>query len=417
MFEVRKKDSRSRARTGRITTAHGVVETPSYVIVGTHAEVRTLRPEDLVATKTQMVIANTYHLWRTLGDEGLNGYEGLHAAMGWPGPIMTDSGGFQVFSLGFLYDQNMRRGQNGLELEVRGGMKEEPQRRKLVRVTESGVYFHPNLPGELEAEGAEEGEEMYLDAETSIKIQEQLGADIIVAFDEPTAPGQDHEYTKAAMERTHKWAERSLEAKTSDQKMYGVVQGGAFEDLRRESAEFIGNLPFDGFAIGSTYGDAYGGTKAQTADMLDWSVPHLPEGKPRHLFGVGRIEDLFAGVAQGIDTFDCVIPTREARHGGIWTRAGRLDIRKGKFADDDSPLAAECACPVCLDPSTNRGEVRKLFKDKDPQAGRLATIHNVFFFNNLMSEIRQAIEAGNFEEFRKEYLAGLKKQETLTEEA
>ncbi len=410
MFEIRKKDNSSRARTGRITTPHGVVETPSYVIVGTHAEVRTLLPEDLVATKTQMIIANTYHLWRALGEEGLNSYEGLHEAMDWQGPIMTDSGGFQVFSLGFLYDQNMRRGG---QIEEIGNRKEE--KRKLVRVTEAGVYFHPNLPGELEAEGAEEGEEMYLDAETSIKIQEQLGADIIVAFDEPTAPGQDHEYTQAAMERTHKWAARSLEAKTSDQKIYGVVQGGAFEDLRRESAKFIGNLPFDGFAIGSTYGDAYGGTKAQTEQMLEWCLPHLPENKPRHLFGVGRIEDLLNGVAQGIDTFDCVIPTREARHGGIWTRTGRIDIKKSLYKDDRGQLEEGCLCPACLDELVSRAELRRMFKDKDPQAGRLATIHNVFFFNNLMSEIRQAIEAGGFEDFRKEYLAGLTKQEPLEE--
>ncbi len=404
MFEIRKKDSRSRARTGRLETAHGAVNTPAYVIVGTHAEVRTLKSEDLPATKTQMVIANTYHLWRSLGDEGLNDYEGLHSAMGWQGPIMTDSGGFQVFSLGFLYAQNMRLG------NPRGF---EPVRAPLVRVTEAGVYFHPDLPGELETKTgpglpAQTGDELYLDAETSVRIQEQLGADIIVAFDEPTSPAHDKEYTAAAMARTHKWAERSLSARESNQKMYGVVQGGAFEDLRRESAKFIGGLPFDGFAIGSTYGDAYGGTKAQTRDMLEWSVPYLPENKPRHLFGVGRIEDLLNGVSQGIDTFDCVIPTREARHGGIWTRNGRIDIKKSSFAKDWGPLDEGCSCPACVGQMTSRGELRQLFKDKNPEAGRLATMHNVFFFNNLMSEIRSAIEGDGFEELKRQYLANLK---------
>ncbi len=412
MFEIRKKDPHSRARTGYLRTPHGVVETPAYVIVGTHAEVRCLTPEDLPKTKTQLIIANTYHLWRGLGDEGLNNYPGLHEAMRWPGPLMTDSGGFQVFSLGFLYAQGLRRGLPGQGRKVPEILPEVAAHKSFVRVTEAGVYFQPGLPGSGEV-WVEEGEELYLDAESSIKIQEQLGADIIVAFDEPTSPLHDHAYTKAAMERTNRWAERSLEAKTSSQAIYGVVQGGAFEDLRRESAKFIGELSFDGFAIGSTYGDAYGGTKAQTAEMLDWSVPLLPDMKPRHLFGVGRIEDILNGVAQGIDTFDCVIPTREARHGGIWTRNGRVDIKKGRFKGDSEALEAECLCPACSEEGVTRGELHLLFKDKNPRAARLATMHNVFFFNNLMAEIREAIEGNSFEEFRKQYLIKTKSPGTL----
>ena len=395
-FNVVKTDPGSRARVGRIKTEHGFVDTPSYVIVGTHAEVRCLRKGDIEETLTQMVIANTYHLWRGLGDDGLHDYPGLHSEMNWQGTIMTDSGGFQVFSLGFLRDNGLRQG-NGGKKPTEPGDVSDPW----VRITEAGVYFKPD----------DSDEEFYLDAETSIKIQEQLGADIIVAFDEPTSPASDHLHTAEAMRRTHNWAERSLEAKESSQALYGVVQGGAFEDLRTQSAKFIGSLPFDGFAIGSTYGDAYGGTKDKTKDMLEWSVPYLPPGKPRHLFGVGRIEDLFSGVEAGIDTFDCVIPTREARHGAIWTASGRFDILKGKHKSDDSPLDETCGCPVCLSEDTTRASLRQFFKDKNPEAGRLATIHNVYFFNNLMSEIRSSIEQGNFRQFKEEYLKKLANSE------
>lgn len=374
MFEIISKDPASRARTGRLTVRDGVVETPGYVIVATNAAIRTLQPEDIPGTKTQMVIVNTFHMWRELGDAGLNDFPGLHDVMQWQGVIMTDSGGFQVFSL-------------------------EP------RITDSGVYFKP--------EGG--GEEMYLDAETSIKIQEQMGGDIIVAFDEATSPTADRDYTKAAMLRTHKWAERSLAAKESlpaqagGQAIYGVVQGGGFRDLREESAKFIGGLPFDGFGIGSTYGDSYGSTKAKTAEMLQWSVPHLPEHKPRHLFGVGEIEDLFLGVEQGIDTFDCVIPTREARHGGLWTGAGRLDVKKGMNQGTEEAIDPACGCPACAG-GVSRGELHDLFRARDPRAGRLATIHNIYFFNDLMENIREAVRAGRFQEFKTECLKKLKRE-------
>ncbi len=388
MFEIVRRDSRSRARAGRLMTGHGAVETPSYVIVGTHAAVRCLEQQDIPATKTQLIIANTYHLWRTLGDEGLRVFEGVHRALGWDGPVMTDSGGFQVFSLGFLRAAGVRRG-NG---------KEEPGSydagRSLVRIMESGVYF-------------DDGEEAYLDAELSMRIQEQIGADIVVAFDEPTAPRAERVYTKAAMERTHAWARRSLEAKESSQKIYGVVQGGNFEDLRRESGAYIGKLPFDGFAIGSTYGEAYGGTREGTVRMIRWSCEELPEEKPRHLFGVGRIEDLFLGVEEGIDTFDCVIPTREARHAAIWTSEGRIDMRKNVHTGSDAPLDALCACPACAVRGVTRGELHEFFRGGNPEAGHLATIHNVYFFNDLMEQIRESIRGGRFLEFKKEYLGGL----------
>lgn len=399
-FEVVHTDANSRARVGRIETPHGAVETPAYVIVGTYGSVQCIEdPEDLKKTKTQIVIANAYHLWRSLGEEELNNYPGLHAVMGWNGPLMTDSGGFQVFSLGFLREHGLRRGRKrsgkSATKDDTGKTGNPNSSENLVRITEAGVYFR--------AEGEREREQ-YLDAELSIRIQEQLGADIIVAFDEPTSPAASREYSRSAMDRTHQWAERSLEAKTSRQAIYGVVQGGAFEDLRKESARFIGTMPFDGFAIGSTYGDSYGGTKAKTAEMLEWSVPLLPREKPAHLFGVGRIEDIFAGVAAGIDTFDCVIPTREARHGALYTVSGRIDIIRGKYATDEGVIDEACGCPVCFQNPVERRELYALFKEKNPEAGRLATIHNVYFVNDLMEKIRDAIRSDTLGELRKRFL-------------
>ena len=386
MFEVLTKDGRSQARLGRLKTEHGDVETPAYVIVGTNAAVRTLRPEDLPATKTQIIIANTYHLWRELGDEGLDNYHGLHAEMEWNGPLMTDSGGFPVFSMGAAREHGVGK--------ITKREAQAPQE-NLIRVTEVGVYFR----------GDEEEE--YLDAELSIKIQEQLGADIIFAFDEPSSPLHDHAYTQTAMERTHRWAARSLEAKTSSQQLYGIVQGGRFEDLRTQSAKFIATLPFDGFGIGGSFGSSFGGEKTATLRELAWTIPHLPAGKPRHLLGMGRIEDIFAGVEAGIDTFDCVIPTREARHGALWTARGRFDILKGLEAASGEPIDDACACPVCADMGVTRGDLHARFRNKDPEAGRLATIHNVYFFNDLMEKIRAALAQGAFQTFKMHSLKAL----------
>ncbi len=392
MFEIVKKDPTSRARIGRLTTEHGVIETPSYVIVGTHAAVRCLEPEDLPHTKTQLIIANTYHLWRTFGDEGLTTFPGVHEYMQWSGPVMTDSGGFQVFSLGALRDRMMRRGGDVATQEVVGKLGAATGE-SLVRVTESGVYFH-------------DPDEQYLDAELSMRIQEQIGADIIVAFDEPTSPLHDRAYTKESMERTHRWAQRSIDAKHSKQQLYGVVQGGMFEELRTESARTIGGMAFDGFGIGGTYGDAYGGTKADTVQMLDWTIPFLPEDRPRHLFGVGEIDDLLSGIEAGIDTFDCVIPTREARHGRIWTRQGPYDVKRGVMADKSEPLSPDCGCPACHLEGTTKQSLYELFKAKDQEAGRRATLHNVFFFNEFMERAREAIYEGRFGEFKTDTLAG-----------
>ncbi len=432
-FEVIKSDSRTSARAGVLKTPHGEVKTPSYVVVGTDAAVRCVPPEELSRTKTQLIIANTYHLWRTL-EERLETFEGLHERMRWNGPLMTDSGGFQVFSFGFGREHGMgkmgrvfpgRKLSSGTgrssspadEAALRSrpdksdknrtssssGLRELPSdsflpgsKENLVRVVDDGVYF------------IIEGGEQYLDAELSIHIQEKLGADIIVAFDEPTSPLHDHAYTKESLARTHAWALRSLAARTRrDQMMYGVVQGGAFEDLRKESADFIGKQAFEGFAIGGSYGESMGAPREQMLSVLKWSVPYLPREKPRHLLGIGRIEDVFDAVELGMDTFDCVIPTREARHGSIWTAHGRFDVRKGAFEGSKESIEEGCECIACGEKKITRGELRELFKLKNLKAGHLATVHNIYFFNNLLEQIRKSIFESTFSEFKKKFILNI----------
>ena len=384
MFNLLKKDGE--ARLGIIKIGQREIETPNYVVVATDGQIRCLTQEDIPKTKTQIVISNTYHLSQSLGKEGLSQFPGLHEFMGWNGLIMTDSGGFQVFSMGKARTQNTGKVSN----------KEHRASQNLnqVRVTDDGVYFTNDI-----------GEEIYLDAEISIKIQEQLGADIILAFDEPSSPKDDYEATKKSMRRTHDWATRSLAAKISDQKIYGIVQGGNFKDLRVESAKFINQLDFDGFAIGGAFGSSFGSEKHHTFEELEWVSPLLDEQKPRHLLGIGRIDDIFEAVERGVDTMDCVIPTREARHGGIWTSNGRIDITKGQYSSDNSALVKNCFCPTCQEEGTTKSKLYELFKSKDLEAGHLATIHNVYFFNDLMRQVREAIKNNSFKTLKKRFLS------------
>ena len=382
-FHITSKDASFRARTGIIHTPHGDILTPAYVIVGTHAEVRTLTPEDLTRTKTQVVIANTYHIWQRLGEEGVTTYKGIHAELGWNSPIMTDSGGFQVFSLGARREYGTGK---------IGVFEAEPQNQKQknnVHITDEGVYFT-----------TDKGEQ-FLGPKESMRIQRQLGADIIFAFDECTSPLHDYEYTKKSMLRTHAWAKLCLDFQLSTnnfQLLYGIVQGGEFRDLREESAKYIGALPFDGFAVGGSLGRS----RNHAFEILDWTIPLLPEEKPRHFLGIGKIEDIFDGVEAGIDTFDCVIPTREARHGRLWVKTGYFDIIKSVNKNNSSPIEADCACETCH--MLKRGDLHERFKAKDGSAARYATIHNVFFFNTLMERIRASIKEGTFQALKKQYL-------------
>ncbi|MAF79466.1 tRNA guanosine(34) transglycosylase Tgt [bacterium] len=387
MFKITSKDSSSRARTGILKTPHGEIKTPAYIIVGTHAKVRALKPKDLKKTKTQVVIANTYHLWQTLGDK-LNDFEGLHKKMDWNGPIITDSGGFQVFSLGFAREHRVGKIANIFpdEEEQEHAANLSPEK-NLVHIEKNGVRFK-----------TEKGEE-FLGPKESIKIQEQLGADIILAFDECTSPLNNYKYTKEALKRTHAWEKKCLKAKArKDQLLFGIVQGGEYQDLRKESAKYIGGLPFDGLAIGGSLGKS----KKDMWQVVNWTIPLLPEEKPRHLLGIGQIKDLFDGVERGIDMFDCVIPTREARHGRLWTARGHFDIIKGKFTNNSSPLDKTCDCETCK--TLTKKELRERFKSKDKDAARLATIHNIFFFNNLMEQIRDSIQNNTFDKLKQKFL-------------
>lgn len=389
---------------GIIKTNHGAIETPSYVIVGTHAEVRCLNKGDLERTLTQVVIANTYHLYESLR-ENLRAFPGVHAKLNWNGPVMTDSGGFQVFSLGFGREHGVSKIANIFPEEEKTTKYNESDKneigtdktKNLVRITDKGVYFK-----------TETGKK-FLGPKKSIEIQKKLGADIILAFDECTSPLHDYRYTKKSLARTHKWAKICLDEhfkqkSNAPQLLYGIVQGGEWRNLRETSAKFIGKLPFNGFAIGGSLGK----TRNDMLKILDWTVPLLPETKPRHLLGIGKIEDLFQGIERGIDTFDCVIPTREARHGAIWSSRGRFDIVKSKHQNNASVLDPDCECLTCLKTKIRKKDLYELFKSKNENAARYATIHNVYFFNNLMKQIRASIDKGKFSAFKSMSLNKLK---------
>lgn len=394
-FSITARDGAARA--GVIHTPHGDILTPAYAVVGTRAAVKALSPADLAAAGAGLVLANTYHLYLRPGPEVVGGLGGLHRFMGWPGPIMTDSGGFQVFSLGFGREHGV--GKIASIFPDEGPAQAQPRfpEKKLATVDDDGVTFVSHLDGSRHR----------LTPEISIAVQQALGADIIVAFDECTSPLHDHGYTAAALERTHRWAVRCLEARTSAQALYGVVQGGAYRDLRERSAAFLARLPFDGFAVGGSLGRS----REDMLSVLEWTIPLLAPGRPRHLLGVGEVEDVFDGVARGIDTFDCVIPTRLARNGALLvgpaaggTRQNRfrLNIRNARHARDPGPVDPSCRCYTCA--RFSRAYLRHLLTAGEPLALRLASIHNVTFIMDLMSRIRDAIRAEALAELRQAYL-------------
>jgi len=375
VFKILKKDKKTKARLGVLSTPHGDIKTPSYVMVATHAKIKCLTPLDIKKTKTQVVIANAYHL--------MGSADGVHKTLGRNIPMMTDSGGFQVFSLGFG-----RKNRIGKILTTpRVVSPQVIHKRQNINITDRGVYF------------LLDGKKQFLDPKLSVKIQEKLGADIIFAFDECTSPLDSLAYNKKALERTRRWAEESLAAKTrKDQMLFGIVQGGRFKNLRIKSAKFIGALPFDGFGIGGSFG------KEEMVKTLKWVVPWLPEEKPRHLLGIGRVEDVFNAVENGIDLFDCVIPTREARHGRIYTKRCYYDIRKSIYKNKTAPLEKGCKCETCQ--KINQGKLELLFKNPSTLAAaqHWATIHNVWFFNDLLEQIRKTIAKSKFLEFKNSFM-------------
>jgi len=354
MFEYEIIARQGRARAGVFHTPHGNLPTPVFAPVGTQAVVKTLTPAQLGELGASLVLANTYHLYLRPGDELVAEMGGLHTFMHWPRPLLTDSGGYQVFSLA--------------------------QTRK---VDKDGVTFKSHVDGTTHR----------FTPEKSIAIQENLGADIIMAFDECADPN-DHTYIPQAMERTHCWAERCLAAKRrADQALFGILQGGVNPDLRAASAQFIGSLDFPGHAIG---GLSVGETKVETYAMLDLVNGILPEDKPRYLMGVGTPEDLIEGVRRGVDIFDCVLPTRLARHHAAISPEGRLNLMNAAFARDKRPIEETCTCYTCQ--TFSRAYLRHLIMAKELLAGTLLSIHNLHTLIRLMEEIRADIAAGTFEE-------------------
>jgi queuine tRNA-ribosyltransferase len=353
MFEFELIATQGKARTGVFRTPHGDLQTPVFAPVGTQATVKTLTPDQLNDLGASLVLSNTYHLYLRPGDELIAEQGGLHQFMKWPHPILTDSGGYQVFSLS----------------ETR-------------KIDDDGVTFKSHIDGSTHR----------FTPERSIQIQNNLGADIIMAFDECSDPN-DHAYSQIAMERTHRWAERSLEAhRRSDQAIFGIIQGGVDPNLRMKSAEFIASLPFSGIAIG---GLSVGETKEEMHDTLDLVTPLLPENKPRYLMGVGTPEDLINGVARGIDIFDCVLPTRLARHNAAFSSEGRLNLMNAVYARDPRPIDALCDCYTCR--TFSRAYIRHLIAAKELLAGTLLSIHNLHTMIGLVNDMRNSIVDGTFE--------------------
>ena len=398
-YAVCHRDPDSRARTGDLTTANGVVRTPAFVAVATRATIKAVEPQALVEHGIQILIANTYHLHLRPGEEAVAALGGLHRFSGWNGPTMTDSGGFQVFSLGAGKEHGV-----GKVAPIFPGREKTSKRRSggrsLVRLTEQGAEFRSIIDGSLRT----------FTPESVIAIERRLGADIILPLDECTSPLHDADYTKRAMERTHRWARRGLAAfevlagdprfPNPDQALYGIVQGGAYRELREESARTIGGMPFAGYAIGGSLGRS----KEEMHRVLDWTVPLLPEERPRHLLGIGEIEDLFAAVRRGVDTLDCAAPTRLARNGTVFLRGAerhRINLRNARFARDDRSIDPTCDCTTCRDHS--RAYLRHLCRARELSFYRLATIHNLRFLVRLMAEIREAIEADRFDALAAEW--------------
>ncbi|MEI7719994.1 MAG: tRNA guanosine(34) transglycosylase Tgt [bacterium] len=418
-FKIEKQNKPSLARAGVLSTPHGDIQTPAFVGVATKATIKGVSSLDFKNLGLQTVIANTYHLYLSPGEDLVEKAGGVGKFMGWNGPTMTDSGGFQVFSLGVGFGKKVSKFQSLEETPSRA--KESPQpteaavyneelatsHGKLAIVDEDGVSFTSHLDGTLHR----------FTPERSVEIQHKLGADIFFAFDECTEPTAPYEYQKEAMERTHRWAKRSLAAHRQNieannkQAVYGIAQGGQFDDLRAESAKTIGNMGFDGFGLGGSFSKKYGENSLQSAlNMLQF----LPPDMPVHGLGVGEPEDLFLGAAYGVDTFDCVIPTRNGRTGTLFTHAGKLNIENAQYKDDLGPLDPECACPVCAQNGETgfqftRAYIHHLFRTKEMLAPMLASQHNIFFLANLVSQIRESILQGNFEQFRDEFLAKYKR--------
>ncbi|MES3031041.1 MAG: tRNA guanosine(34) transglycosylase Tgt [Patescibacteria group bacterium] len=385
-FTVEKEMENGRGRVGKIETPHGIIETPAFIVVGTKATVKGLSPEQVASLGAEAILANTYHLYLEPGEEIMKKAGGLHKFMNWHGPTFTDSGGFQAFSLGAAFNNKASK------IADRTQEVDETQtsHEALAKVDEEGVTFKSIIDGSSHR----------FTPERSMEIQHAIDADIIFAFDECTSPHASYEYQKEAMARTHRWAERSLDhhkkVGPKDQALFGIVQGGRHQDLRKESAEIIGKMDFDGFGIGGSF------DKEDIYTAVGWVNDILPKGKPRHLLGIGEPEDLFGGIENGVDTFDCVAPTRIARNGSLYTRKGKINILNAKYREDVGKIDPLCKCSTCRDYTP--AYLAHLFRAKEMQAGTLASIHNLYFIVNLVKEIRGSMLDGTFYEFKERFL-------------
>jgi queuine tRNA-ribosyltransferase len=360
-YEAIKTCKQSGARLGRVHTPHGIIETPAFMPVGTQATVKTMSPEELKQMDAHIILSNTYHLFLRPGHELVKEAGGLHKFMNWDRPILTDSGGFQVFSLS-----------------------------ELRKISEEGVHFRSHL----------NGDKLFLSPEKAMEIQNALGADIIMAFDECPPYPAEYDYVKKSLERTSRWAERCLAAhsRPNDQGLFAIIQGGMHADLRKLSASQLTSIDFPGYAIG---GLSVGESKPLMYEMLDCTVPHLPQNKPRYLMGVGSPDALVEGAIRGIDMFDCVLPTRIARNGTCMTSTGRLVIRNAQYTRDLGPLDPNCGCYTCTHYS--RAYLRHLIKADETFGIRLTTYHNLYFLLDLMRGVRQAIMEDRLLDFRDEF--------------
>src|ERR1700681_4583119 len=385
MFELLGKDASSKARRGRLTTGHGVIETPAFMPVGTQGSVKAVSPQELRELEAQIILGNTYHLFVRPGPEVIRHFGGLHRFMNWDGPILTDSGGYQIFSLA-----------------------------KLRKITEKGVAFQNHL----------DGTPTFISPEIAMEIQATLGSDIAMVLDECPPWPCEYDYAARSLEMTHRWAERckaeanragggnaqrpmsNVQRSTegaSRGAVFGIVQGGTFEDLRRSSAQALAAMDFDGYAIG---GVSVGEPEAEMMQAIEWSEPHLPENKPRYAMGLGTPPQLVELIARGMDMFDCVLPTRLARNGTAFTASGTLNLKNAEFAMQEEPLEKGCICPACRD--FTRGYIRHLVKAEEILGLRLITLHNLHFYLDLMRQVRTAITNGNFGEFRRNFVSNYK---------
>ncbi|MBU1529714.1 MAG: tRNA guanosine(34) transglycosylase Tgt [Gammaproteobacteria bacterium] len=356
------KTTSGQARRGEITTAHGVIQTPIFMPVGTYGTVKGMTPRDLNEINAQIILGNTFHLWMRPGLDIMEKFGGLHQFMGWKGPILTDSGGFQVFSLGAMR-----------------------------KIKEEGVHFRSPV----------NGDKLFLTPEESMRIQTVLNSDIVMIFDECTPYPATHTEARLSMEMSMRWARRSRDSfdeQGNQNGLFGIVQGGMYEDLRDISLQGLEEIGFDGYAIG---GLSVGEPKDDMQRILAHTAPKLPQNKPRYLMGVGTPEDLVNAVGRGIDMFDCVMPTRNARNGWLFTRTGDIRIRNAKFRNDESPLDATCACYTCK--NFSRAYLHHLDRSKEILGAHLNTMHNLHYYLELMREMREAIEQDRFDEFTTEF--------------